>query len=214
MFSIGDISYSYLFFTNIFWKHSASSFICLCVLHSNILLYDPRSLPSDLVSLRTLKYGQLLSSFRRKSTSLFPDPFLSPSISILLPFNSVNIVDKLQAGWPKSGGLLPLKQQRYLSSPSAETGSEVRVIGVFFPLEERLGYEPEVNAWSYTSTVAYIFMAWCLFKHRDQLIQHCTQIEFVLDRKFGLCLGVAGWIGTGHFRLSRSLLGVILGVRL
>jgi hypothetical protein len=25
----------------------------------------------------------------------------------------------------------------------------------------------EVNAWSYTSTPQYVFMAWCLVKHRD-----------------------------------------------
>jgi hypothetical protein len=26
------------------------------------------------------------------------------------------------------------------------------------------------NVWSYTSTPQYVFMAWCLFKHRDNLI--------------------------------------------
>jgi len=26
-----------------------------------------------------------------------------------------------------------------------------------------------MNAWSYTSTPQYVFMAWCLVKHRDNL---------------------------------------------
>jgi len=28
------------------------------------------------------------------------------------------------------------------------------------------------NAWSYTFTLQYVFLAWCLFKHRDQFT--CT----------------------------------------
>jgi hypothetical protein len=38
------------------------------------------------------------------------------------------------------------------------------------------------NAWSYTSTPQYVFMAWCLVKHRDnftftkKLLQQKTQI--------------------------------------
>jgi hypothetical protein len=35
---------------------------------------------------------------------------------------------------------------------------------VFHPLPPA---SAEVNAWSYTSTPQYVFMAWCLVKHRD-----------------------------------------------
>jgi hypothetical protein len=28
------------------------------------------------------------------------------------------------------------------------------------------------NAWSYTSTPQYVFMAWCLVKHRDKFTLH------------------------------------------
>jgi len=28
-------------------------------------------------------------------------------------------------------------------------------------------FSAEVNAWSYASSTPYIFMAWCLVKHRD-----------------------------------------------
>jgi hypothetical protein len=32
------------------------------------------------------------------------------------------------------------------------------------------------NAWSYTSTPQYVFMAWCLFKHRDNFTSYPTLI--------------------------------------
>jgi hypothetical protein len=34
------------------------------------------------------------------------------------------------------------------------------------------------NAWSYTSTLQYVFMAWCLVKHRDNLLSK----QDVLDK--------------------------------
>jgi hypothetical protein len=53
------------------------------------------------------------------------------------------------------------------------------------------GHEPEhsppfsaeiKNAWSYTSTPQYVFMAWCLVKHRD------NYYYLVLRSVYGICL--------------------------
>jgi hypothetical protein len=39
------------------------------------------------------------------------------------------------------------------------------------------------NAWSYTSTPRYVFMAWCLAKHRDNFTR--TFIYYPMDRRLG-----------------------------
>ena len=77
--------------------------------------------------------------------------------------------------------------------PSAETGSDIQVIGEFLPLwQSAWCTNSEFNTRRCTYTFAYILMAWCLIKHRDSLTQHCVQFEFVLVVKLGLCVGVAG----------------------
>jgi hypothetical protein len=53
-----------------------------------------------------------------------------------------------------------------------------RVPGALSPWVKRPGRDAdhsppssaEVNAWSYTSTPQYAFMAWCLVKHRDNFM--------------------------------------------
>jgi hypothetical protein len=36
------------------------------------------------------------------------------------------------------------------------------------------------NAWSYTSTPEYVFMAWCLVKHRDKFTFYLTFIVIIV----------------------------------
>jgi hypothetical protein len=53
------------------------------------------------------------------------------------------------------------------------------------------------NAWSYTSTLQYAFMAWCLVKHRDNFSFTFT---FTLYGIYGLCQWTAAvqsvqWLG-------------------
>jgi hypothetical protein len=46
------------------------------------------------------------------------------------------------------------------------------------------------NKWSYTSTFPYVFMAWCLLKHRDNFIfyllrkLHCLSFNLILKRSY------------------------------
>jgi hypothetical protein len=53
-----------------------------------------------------------------------------------------------------------------------------------FPGIKQLGHEDHSplssakvkNAWSYTSTPQYVFMAWCLVKHRDKFNFTCFHL--------------------------------------
>lgn len=73
-----------------FFRHSYD-----CLLYSYIRFYVPRSLSSNFIFLHASKYGSCLPSFSRKSTSLFSDPFLSPSFSTAPPSNSDSMATKM-----------------------------------------------------------------------------------------------------------------------
>jgi hypothetical protein len=62
----------------------------------------------------------------------------------------------------RSGAHIPSHQKRVV---------EVLSLGVKQPGHEADNSSPSTakvkNAWHYTSTLPYIFMAWCLIKHKD-----------------------------------------------
>jgi hypothetical protein len=40
------------------------------------------------------------------------------------------------------------------------------------------------NVWSYTSTPQYVFMAWCLVKHKDNFTFTLIQLSLLISHKF------------------------------
>jgi hypothetical protein len=50
------------------------------------------------------------------------------------------------------------------------------------------------NVWSYTSTPQYVFMAWCLIKHRENFtfiylfLSEVMTLDFLQSKNFGICL--------------------------
>jgi hypothetical protein len=78
--------------------------------------------------------------------------------------------------WLYNGAVLPCLLQMSIASTQPPTRW---VSGPLSPMVKQPGREGDrsppssaevKNAWSYTSTPSYVFMKWCLVKHRDNFI--------------------------------------------
>jgi hypothetical protein len=104
--------------------------------------------------------------------------------------SSVSIVTRLRVvrqgvPFPAWEGVLLFTASRPTLGPTQPPIQSVR--GALSPGIKRPGREAnnllpsdsEVNMWSYTSTSQYVFMAWCLIKHRDNFMSVVCELSAV-----------------------------------